>query len=356
MIADVLSLDDERWREFLDRAPHDTYHLPAYVRIAADHEGAEPAALYASSGEHAVLIPMLIRCLPPELDAPSHWMDASSPYGYSGPIATTGIPLDVLRSLLRSLWDVARERGVVSAFLRLNPFRSIPTTILDEFGVVLKHGPVVYVDLSKSAKELWAETRGSHRDDIVRLGRMGYTVEIDDWTTYANFRALYNATMQRLSASEFYRFTDRYFDELRDLLGDHLHLCTVRGPDGEVAAGGLFLTADGLVSYHLSGTHEGHFRVAPSKLMLHVAMQWAKDRGASLFNLGGGFGGKSGSLHHFKAGFSRSELDFSTARLVFEPEYYDQLTDTNRRLRHVVTAPDAFFPLYRQTVNDGGSA
>ena len=347
-LARVVSPDDPRWQEFLDRAPHDVYHLPEYVRFSGRHEGAEPIAFCAEQGRDAVLVPLLVRTLPQELEAPRDWFDATSPYGYPGPIATLGIGPDVLRCLLAAIRDLARERGIVSAFIRLNPFRSAPPTEFESVGTVVNHGPVVYVDLSKSPDDWWAETRDGHRYDIGRLRRLGYSVEMDDWSTYPAFRAMYEATMARVSASQYYHFSDEYFDALRASMAQQLHLGIVRGPAGDIAASALFMRAGDIVSYHLSGTAEAHLRFAPSKLMLHVVRQWAKDHGARLLNLGGGFGGKAGPLYQFKAGFSRSQADFHTLRIVCDTERYDDLTRARHQVRPIDTTTDEFFPSYRQ--------
>ena len=349
--ATLLSAADPRWRGFLDGKPHDPYQLPEYAAVAALSECAAAAAFHAEEDEQGVLMPLLVRELPPELGAPTSWRDAISPYGYAGPITTTGIPLDGLRRTLRSLTDVAREHDIVSAFVRLNPLREIPTAAFDQLGTVVNHGRVVYLDLSKTLDELWAETRVSHRQDITRLKRLGYSVRMGDWSTYAEFQAMYEATMQRRAASAFYHFPQEYFTELRKRLGDRLHLCTVHGPGGDVAAGGLFLVAGGIAEYHLSGTAEAHFNKAPSKLMLDFARGWAKGLGLSFLNLGGGFGGKEGSLHEFKRGFSPLQAEFQTVRIVFDQQRYDELTRARDQLWSDEAADDAFFPSYRRPHN-----
>jgi len=347
-LARVLSPDDATWQEFLDRELHDVYHLREYARFSGRYEGAEPVAFWAGLGNHAVLVPMLVRTLPQELGAPNDWFDATSPYGYPGPIATHGITPDILRRLLVAIRELARERGIVSAFVRLNPFCSAPPTAFESVGTVVNHGPVVYVDLAKSPDDWLAETRSGHRYDITRLSRLGYSVEMDDWSTYPTFRSMYAATMARVSASAYYQFSDEYFDELRASMANYLHLGSVRGPAGDIAASALFMRAGDIVSYHLSGSAEAHLRFAPSKLMLHVVRQWAKDLGARLLNLGGGFGGKAGPLYEFKAGFSRSQADFHTVRIVCDPERYDNLTRARHQVRPIDTTTDGFFPSYRR--------
>ncbi len=71
--------------------PHDTYHEPAHVRVAAAHGGGRPCAFWARRGQAELLIPLLVRALPEALGvpdtlgapgAPDTWSDAIAPYGY----------------------------------------------------------------------------------------------------------------------------------------------------------------------------------------------------------------------------------------------------------------------------------
>src|SRR5262252_2999577 len=103
MITDFLSPADPRWRRFLDRARHDVYHLPEYLRVAGNYERGEAVAFYAEDGDQALLMPLLLRELPADLGAPRSWRDATSPYGYPGPITTRGAGQDLIDSSLRSL-------------------------------------------------------------------------------------------------------------------------------------------------------------------------------------------------------------------------------------------------------------
>jgi hypothetical protein len=352
MIAQLVSPDDPRWRRLLNCVSHDAYQLPEYAAVSAHFEGGTPAAFYTEERDHALLVPLLIRELPQELGVGGKHWDTASPYGYSGPVATPGIPLETLRRALGRFHEVARENALVSAFIRLHPLRSVPVSAFEEHATVVNHGPVFYIDLSKSLDELWAETRPNHRRNIARLIRLGYVVEMDDWSAYPAFRLVYRRTMQRRLATTSYYFSDTYFDELREMLADHLHLCIVRAPNGEVAAGGLFVFTADVADYHLGGTADEYLPYAPSKLMFDFARRWAKARGASMLNLGGGMGGSSGSLHHFKKGFSRAAADRFTARFVFNEECYSRFTAMARNRGLVDESPDAFFPAYRQ-VYDG---
>lgn len=348
MIADFISPGDSRWLGVLERVPHDVYHLPEYAVFSARHEGGTPCAFYVESSRRELLIPLLIRPLPAEIGAPPGWNDATSPYGYPGPIATQPFDRDWIQQSLRTFQELAKEHRILTAFLRLHPLRGIPHEAMAACGSTVHHGDVVYVDLTRTSDEIWADTGTNHRRNIRRMLEAGFSETIDDWSAYPSFAALYRATMDRVNASPFYFFSDAYFRDLREMLPAQLHLSTIRAPHGEIAAAGLFTRTDGIVEYHLSGTAAAFRRQAPSKLMLDAVRRWATTTGAALMNFGGGTGGQANSLFEFKSGFSRSRAPFHTVRMIFDAPLYAALTRSGSEQNGSPRSDTGFFPVYRE--------
>jgi hypothetical protein len=344
--AAFIAPDDARWSALLARVRHDVYHLPGYTVAAAAHEGGEPGAFHATIGDDAFLLPLLIRGLPAGLGPEPGLRDATSPYGYPGPVCTSPDDAVLVARFLDAFREAGRAHGLVSAFVRLHPLRPVADTALADSGTLVRHGPVAYSELSVTAESLWSQTRPNHRVGIHKLQRAGFVVRRDNWDRFGAFRDAYAATMRRVAAADFYFFGDAYFEALRDRLGDALHLFTVESPDGTVAAAGLFTAVDGIVEYHLGGTCDEYVALAPSKLMFHAVREWARASGHALLNLGGGLGGVPGPLLSFKAGFARSSADFCTLRLVLDPERYDAL---NAAAGAEAGDELGFFPRYRRT-------
>jgi hypothetical protein len=338
MAATLLDVDAPEWEEVLRAARHDFYHLPAYVALCAAQESARPCALSVKAGDRTTLLPLLIRGIP------GGGLDATSPYGYPGPVGVGSDDPAFLRIALKAGLEALRDAGLVSAFIRLHPLLNPAPP--DGVGTLVVHGDVVIVDLTLSSEELWAQTRHNHRRDISRAIRQGYAAHMDDeWRHLASFKRLYRQTMERRSAREFYFFEDAYFDGLRDALGERLHLCVVEKA-GAVAAAGLYAETDGIVQYHLSGTAEAFQDVRPMKLMMHFVRSWAKDRGNVVLNLGGGVGGADDSLLQFKIGFSPLRRSFATLRQVIDEREYTRLVAA-RDPRLDPDVRTGYFPQYR---------
>ena len=346
--ATFITPDDARWAAVLTRARHDVYHLPEYVRASAGLNGGVPVAYYAECGDSALLIPLLIRDLCADIAAPTGWKDAITPYGYGGPIATDGCDPAIIERMVSAFRSVAEDISLVTVFLRLHPLRGVPLQTLESLGTLVRHEPIVYIDLARSREELAAETRSNHRRNIAKLRRSGFVAEMDRWSDYAAFQRAYRMTMERQAASAFYFFSGDYFEDLRNLLGERMHLCTVHSPQGDVVAAGVFTTVDGLVEYHLGGTVDEYLPLAPSKLMFEHVRDWAKDRGDTILNLGGGIGASPGPLLHFKAGFSSARAEFHTCRVTIDAKRSAALERARLQSRALIEdAPNDFFPPYR---------
>ncbi len=324
---------DPAWAAFLEAAPHDFYHLPGYVELCARRDAGEAAAFLAEEGGGAMLMPLVLRPVP---GAP--WRDACAPYGYPCPLFRGGPAPDQVGAFLAAFAAAGAGEGLVSAFFRLHPLLPVPEGPFERFGTLVDHGQTVYLDLELLPEELERQTRVNHRADARKLLAEGYRVEVDGWDRLDAFVDIYEATMAYRGSDAAYRFDAAYFRDLRECLGDRLHLCMVVAPGGEAAAGGLFTDMGGLMQFHLAGTAPAFRRAGPAKLMLLHMRDRARDWGARRLHLGGGVGCAEDSLAFFKQGFSRLRARFSTYRMVLLPRIYRELA---------ADPAGDFFPAYR---------
>jgi hypothetical protein len=341
----IITCDDPRWVAALGAARHDFYHLPCYQRIAAQ-PGEVPLGFLCEDAGNVMLLPFLKRALPDALGGAVAGYDSISPYGYPGPISNQGAPAAWLNECYRTFADELAAQDIVAAFIRLHTLLNEPSQF-EGVGSLVDHGPSVYIDLTLSEEELWAQTRRGHKRDLAVLERRGYSITMDDWCHLDEFLKCYYDSMRRLGASDFYFFPRKYFEDLRDCLGDRIHLCLVRMGD-EIACAGLVTEMDGLCQYHLSATADEYFQEHPSKLMLHHLRGWLKARGNKVYHVGGGVGALRDTLHLFKIGFSPLTSEFYTWRLIPDQARYDTLV--NRWRTHNGQEPpsaDEFFPQYR---------
>lgn len=339
MKVEFLSPEAAQWHSFVQCEQHDFYHLPSYVALCARGEDAEPCALHIEDSGRRVLLPLMLRPLAEGL------RDATSPYGYPGPLVAGTTDPTFLADALGAAQHALAQRQVVSLFVRSHPLLGPPLSAHD--GTVVHHGFTLSVDLSLPLEELWRQTSSGHRNEIKQATRAGHRVFFDEHFAHLDtFVRIYRDTMTRVNAGGYYLFSQKYFADLMEALGPRLRLCVVQIGD-EIAGGGLFVETCGIVQYHLSGSDRRFVRERPTKLMLHFVRTWAKERGLRRIHLGGGVGGEEDSLFRFKAGFSTDRHPFRTLRVVCDQLAYGQLV----RTAHPEANPldrSGFFPLYRR--------
>jgi hypothetical protein len=337
MRSALIEPTDARWSKLLRARQHDFYHLPDYAVLSARQDGGEARALLVEGAPgESMLLPLVHRSLGDGLS------DVTSPYGYGGPLVE-GSPR-FLRDALLVGYDALAQEGVISLFVRLHPI--LNDDIVSELpGTVVDHGETVVIDLSKSERDLWSETRKSHRHQINRARRSGYRVYLaTGLTRLADFAAMYRATMRRRRAHDYYLFEDDYFEDLATALGPRFNLFVLEH-DEAIAAAGIFVETDGIVQSHLTADEPALSRGGSKKLLYDAVRRWAQERGDRWFHLGGGVGAASDSLWRFKAGFSQDRRRFRTLRVVVRETEFEGLAADG--IGTADGSDEDFFPPYR---------
>jgi hypothetical protein len=237
-----------------------------------------------------------------------------------------------------------RAEGVVTAFVRLHPLLPAPLPVLERFGAVVRHGETVSMDLTVGVEEMWRQTRGDHRNHINRARRDGTRVVFDDWDRLGEWVEVYHDNMRRVGASPYYFFTREHLAALHDAVGDRMHLAVALEGD-EVVGGNTFFEHDGIATGYVSSTRRARNRYA-DELLYDEVRRWCRDRGDTVFHLGGGKGGSNDSLFSYKAGFAPGRHPFHTWRVVADPAAYRELMRRHRPGAGPAD-PSATFPPYR---------
>ena len=289
----------------------DAYYRRPYVEAAALLDRGRPFLLEHEGAVFAGI----------ERDEPR---DVVTPYGYGGPVGGDG-----------GFWDAyeewARERGVVTTFVRFHPLfgnqRGAPLH-------VEPLAPTVAWRLDPD-RDLRAGLHFKHRNKVAKAENAGATVAQHDGL--GEFVALYEDTMRRLDADAFYFFEPAYWERLGKL--PLVRFDAELG--GEVVASALCLATPPFLHYHLSGTTDAGRSTGSSTLVLLEAARWAQANGYERFHLGGGLGGREDSLHHFKARFDPEGLvDAAVGKAIHDEDAY-------RRLSGGEGSYNGFFPAYR---------
>lgn len=353
--SELLQIDNkEQWLAAVERCrDYDTYHLPGYHWTAKENGEGEPYLfLLEHHGEFAAF-PFLLR---PIKDLPgipeSSYFDATSVYGYAGPITSLdNRDEEFKRRFQEGLLEQLSELDIVSFFSRLNPLFQTDW-LLEGLGDTVEVGPTVSIDLSNSKAEISRQMSTNHRRDMRKARHSGVAV-IEDrkWDYLESFIESYYQTMSRKKAEKYYFFAEDYYHSLRRSLNDSARLFVAQSESNEIVSSAIIFATGTTLQYHLGATPTKHLGISALKLILEEVTFWGKSNGYRRFHLGGGLGAVEDSLFRFKAGFSGARHEFKIYKLIISKERYIELVrKRNDDSRHDRVSDDtaSYFPEYRQ--------
>lgn len=351
MTVTVLRSDDAAdaaaWDALVDAAPvPDVYYRAGYVRASALAAGGPGVGVVVEADGGRALVPLVMRTFDGLAFARGErGGDAITPYGYGGVLLLDERcdPAGAVRAL--RAW--CAETGLVSAMLRLHPLSRQDAWPWSAAGAEYRrHGPSTAIELARwnDGARCIATMRKGHRADLGAARKVLEVRWARDGATLEAFRALYDQTMDRLGASAAYRFPPEYYAQLAGGLGEKLDVALAYA-DGEPVAGAMFMADRDFAHYHLSATRtDGRIRGATT-LLINEGAAWARARGCTLLQLGGGTGGAD-ALYHFKRGFGGAEHEYGFVALVADPARYADLV-ARRAAAGLPPPRPGFFPAYR---------
>ena len=248
--------------------------------------------------------------------------DASSPYGYGGPLSASEDP-DFLAAAARAYAQWMTENRVVVDYVRFHPVLGNERLYA---GTVTDNRSVVWMDLE--ADDITAAYPQRLRQTLKKAERAGLVYrECPLEAEVQKFGAFYRQAMADIGADPFYHFDDAYFGRLAASGLATLGRCQ-RGDseDGAWLAAGLFLDGQGLREYHLAATSAAGRGLSASAFALHGAALAARRQGLRRLYLGGGSDVRpDNSLLFFKSAYSAERLHYRTGSTVFRTRDYDRL-------------------------------
>lgn len=336
---DIVLPDDPLWNQIVRRSYlYDFHHTGFYHQI----DNQDQSKLFvATRGDNFIALPLVFRTI-----SGSDWADATSVYGYSGPVANHEATFQ-RTDLVNYFWDEVtsyfRENRIISAFSRLHPLIN-QHLFFEGHGEISPLNKTVSINLKLDPDEQRRQYRKSNKSEINQLRRKGFVVEkAESVGEIERFIEIYYETMDRVYASSNYYFAREYFHRFldNDAFDNQLLLAKF---EGEIAAGAIFTMTDKIMQYHLAGTTEPYIRETPMKLILDEARLLGNEKQLDYLHLGGGVGGSDDdSLFRFKSGFSKQLCQFSVWKYIIDREKYDSLVQV-RKIKNVTSG---FFPLYR---------
>lgn len=321
-------------------AEYDVYYLSGYVKAFEIHGDGDPELLYYElEGLRAIYVYMKRRIA-------DGLYDAVTPYGYGGVLFDGAVTTEGLETFREAFEEQMQEAHIVCNFVRYHPVlaNAIPMKGISK---VIDLGKTVAMDL-ESPDVIWSNIHSKNRNMIRKAEKNGIEIlhgqgmELMD-----QFMDIYNATMQKDNAEEYYYFKRPFYESIDRDLRDNYEMFYAMY-EGRPIAMSIMIFANGRLNYHLSGSDIEYRNLAPSNLLLYKAALWGCEQGMKTFHLGGGVGSGEDNLFKFKIAFNKnSDFQFSIGKQVFDHNQYRKLVELRRFFDPQFTGESGFFPLYR---------
>lgn len=336
--------DKKVWKEQIALVSNsDFYHTYDYHQLSKSNDE-YPILIKYGDGQTSLLIPLLLR----DIDN-SDYKDATSVYGYAGPLVQHIDENFNVDDFQDEFNQFLQKNNIVSVFSRLHPYIEHQESILKGLGTITALGNVVNIDLTdtienqraKFSRRLKTYLNKSRRSCTVIKGNIDE--HLDD------FIRLYHENMRRVDADDSYFFTNEYYRQIlsSEDYESELSLC-VHTESEEIIGAAMFMKKGDIVQYHLSGLSEEHFELNPIKLVIDEMRIKSTEEGYKYFNLGGGLGSNEDSLFRFKSSFSKDFKEFKIWKYIVNENAYKELVSQKLGNDHAPNIIEAdYFPAYR---------
>ncbi|MGE5328828.1 MAG: lipid II:glycine glycyltransferase FemX [Deltaproteobacteria bacterium] len=322
VVADVI-----KWRNqfnIISNRNKDIYFTPEYYSLyEINGDGEAKAALYKGSNGMIVLYPFILKKIE-GYNLDRNYYDIESAYGYGGPIVENYNEKNMLE-FEEIFHNWCLNNNVVAEFIRFHPLMD-NYKFFNKNIIVEKDRNTVYIDLTKGIESIWRDSISSKNRNMIRKAeKAGVQIKISN--DFSNFIDLYNSTMNRVGAGQYYFFNQEYYKEMSSSMSSNLFLLEA-SLENKIIAAAVFLYQGEYLNYHLSGSNIDYLEYAPNNLLLYEAIKIGCRKGLKKFHLGGGRSkDEDDRLLHFKTSFSKDRAEFYIGKRIHNPEKYSYLME-----------------------------
>lgn len=314
------------WNTYLDTFPKDKtdiYFTEEYHKLYASSEEI-PLAFVYEEGERIMVFPFLSR--DSVIYDGTLVKDFETAYGYGGPISNTS-DQKFREKALKVFYKELKSANYLAGFVRFHPLLN-NTGEFESIGRLIHDRKTIAIDLSGSANDVWMmEIHTKNRNVIKRGIKEGLEFEADySYNSLEDFILLYNSTMNKVKADDFYYFGKDYFSKFKTLFPDSFIGSVRHG--GQMIAAAIFFYKGAYGHYHLAGSDIDYLKLSPNNFLLWRAAIEIQRQGVKFLHLGGGTNAdEANSLFQFKKKFSKKEYDFYIGKVIFDEESYKEIVE-----------------------------
>lgn len=339
MIQIISSDKVEKWDEYLEAIDtSDVQYMCNYLKLFADYEQGEALLCIYEDENGLVYYPFIKKSIDN-----TKYFDITGPYGYGGPLyKVIKSKCELARGFREEFDKYCNENNIISEFIRFHPMLDNHKYLQNHLEV-LEIKKIVYVDLTKSEEEIFASYKSSNRRCIKQAIRENVEVFKDN-NSFEDFKKIYEDTMDRNSATDYYYFNDSFFKTINSTMGNNIDYYYSKREDKVIATELVLYSRDFAHSY-LGGTLRDFFQYKPNHLLCHEVILDCKRRGMKYYILGGGYYPKDG-IFNYKLTYNPTGIrSYYVGKKIHNNSIYENLVKEIFKEDEMENVN--YFPLYR---------
>jgi predicted N-acyltransferase len=277
------------------------------------------------------------------------YFDIVTPYGFGGPLAQNVKDIEkLLVAYKKAFTEYCLEHNIICEFIRYHLYDNVNVRE-HYYGETLHLLDNVVVDTTGDYEtKIWRSYEHKVRKNVNKAVKNGLEIVIENKLDYLDcFLSIYNDTMDRNNADDYYYFKREYFEDIAHLLPSNFMYFHVF-KDGKMASTELVLCSEDYAYSLLGGTNTEYYEFRPNDFLKNEIIKWCNQTGRKKFILGGGYH-KDDGIYKYKRCFTPDpDVPFYVGRYIFNKAVYDKAIEARNTENESFTGDTGYFPKYRQ--------
>ena len=293
----------------LDRCSNkDVFHTTEYMQIFQDYTGHKAVYFFYVEDNKFTLLPYFEK--PAEKEG---YIDLVSSWYYGGPIFNINDKDEqkmLYSRFLKEFHNYCVQNKIINEFQRLNPILKNHEVYSDDLCLYFDRN-IVYVDLTKDYEKIYCEYEKKARKNINRAVQNELKiVKSESEEDIKNFIRIYQRSMDRKGARDFYYFNNIFFNKLFLKLKGKAVLFSVIYKNKTICSS-IELGGNMILHDYLRGSESDNLLLRPNDVLIDEVIKWAKSVGYKYFVMGGGAtNSEEDGIFKFKKSFSATTAPY----------------------------------------------
>lgn len=324
----------------------DLYFNPNYAKAYEDIDGKSDTftfeCLYGK-----VTNTFIMRKIPWNVNGDIYY-DIVTPYGYGGPLAEDVKDIDaLLLEYKKAFTEFCKKKNIICEFIRFHLYDNVD--VREHYYGETLHllDNVVVNTIGEFDSDIWMKYEHKVRKNVKKAINNGLEIIIENNLDHiADFLSIYNSTMDRNNADDYYYLTDKYFESISNLLPENfMYFHAVK--DNKIVATELVLCSEEYAYSFLGGTLTEYYAYRPNDYLKNEIIKWCNRTARKRFILGGGYH-KDDGIYQYKRCFTPDpDVPFYVGRYIFDEKMYNTIVNIRKSVDKDFKQSTGYFPKYR---------